>query len=126
MGQLKMGIVVVIKHGGPSKRATLQAVSSLISQSSDSLIVIDDDKEIPWQLENDIDRPGFIHVASLTFDSVMQALRKAQISPIAVLTFKDPAVVLAARVADYFNVLTWGGSKPMSTRLSTTANDNYW
>jgi biotin carboxylase len=93
--------VLVIKHGGSSKREALAAAAKV-----SSVVVVDQEADA------DIAVPLF-DVPDWSADAVVLALARHRTSPEACLTFVDPATVLTAEVADRLG----GPGLPVPTAL---------
>ncbi len=84
--------LLLVKHGGNAKKN-----ACIKAGKYGDLCIIDDDIDFPIKAKE-------IHVQNLDVKTIAIELKKQQVTPTAVLTFVDPAIVLASEIADQFSL----------------------
>ena len=94
--------LLLIKHGGASKRGALRA-----AQQIGEPIIADRDPNLPLPLH-------LLHVGEIASAAILDAVNQAELHPSACFTYVDPAVTVTAEVAEH---LALPGLSPSTAAL---------
>src|SRR5262249_34773742 len=96
-------MILLLKHGGPSKWAAIQAAQKL-----GPVLVVDSDGNVP--LEN----VPYLQVRSMNVMAILDALDRAAVRATACLTYVDPFTPIAADLAKRLGVF---GLSPEAAKM---------